>query len=420
MSNLSNLLEEIKTTRGTNAKKALLAQNQSNILLLRYLSFALDPFIAFHVVKVPKTKEREENLTRSEAWDLFFETIEKCANRDVTGNAAINSLSTVFKQSRKDQEKWMRAVLKKHISIGVSNKTVNAIFPGLIPSFDVSLAQKFDFKRIKSNIVAVEPKLDGIRCFAIVKDKVATLYARSGKRITNFDETIGKELAELSDGCYDGEIMGEDFTSLMRQAYRKDDVDLSGTYFGIFDYLPLKEWETKTATTSCFERYDLLAEILSGEEVEAVGMGSHIAIDKQYLKLVKRRYLRPTMDALRNYHDECVDNGYEGAMIKDPDAPYKFGRGYEVMKYKAFHDVDLPIKQLLEGTGKHSGKLGSVVVCFKGVDVQVGSGFSDEIREAIWKLPEAFIGRVIEVRYQEVTPDGSLRFPTFVCFRNDK
>ena len=91
-----------------------------------------------------------------------------------------------------------------------------------------------------------------------------------------------------------------------------------------------------------------------------------------------------------------------------------------LQKYKDFHDVDLKIERLLEGTGKHSGKLGSVVVCFNGVEVNVGSGFSDELREKIWSHREKFVGRMIEVRYQEVTPDGSLRFPTFVCFRNDK
>jgi len=123
---------------------------------------------------------------------------------------------------------------------------------------------------------------------------------------------------------------------------------------------------------------------------------------------------------IKQWHDEFVEKGYEGAMIKDLDAPYKFGRGPEVMKLKAFHDADLKIKRLLEGTGKHSGKLGSVVVDYNGVEVQVGSGFSDELRETIWDDPEAFLGRIIEVRYQEVTPDGSLRFPTFVCFRNDR
>ena len=90
------------------------------------------------------------------------------------------------------------------------------------------------------------------------------------------------------------------------------------------------------------------------------------------------------------------------------------------MKLKAFHDVDLEIKGVLEGTGKHQGKLGSVVVSYKGVDVNVGSGFSDELRDKIWEDRDAFIGKIIEVRYQEVTPDGSLRFPTFVCFRNDR
>ena len=90
------------------------------------------------------------------------------------------------------------------------------------------------------------------------------------------------------------------------------------------------------------------------------------------------------------------------------------------MKLKAFHDVDLKIDNLLEGTGKHEGKLGSVVVRFNGVNVQVGSGFSDDLREKIWNDPEEFLERTIEVRYQEETPDGSLRFPTFVCFRNDR
>ena len=74
----------------------------------------------------------------------------------------------------------------------------------------------------------------------------------------------------------------------------------------------------------------------------------------------------------------------------------------------------------MEGTGKHSEKLGSVCIDFNGVDVSIGSGFSDDLREKIWSDQSSFIGRTIEVRYQEVTPDGSLRFPTFVCFRNDR
>ena len=305
----------------------------------------------------------------------------------------------------------MRKILKKHLSIGASTKTVNKIFPGLIPTFDVSLAQKFEEKRISGKSrIAVEPKLDGIRCFAIVDGGTAQLFARSGKLIPNFDDTIGKELLKLGDGCYDGELMGEDFVSIMRQAYRKDNVDTSGTYLALFDYLPLEEWKSGVTKMSCYGRYETLIDKLCEDNFDLTFVN---AVDRTYLD-------NPKYSEIKELHDEYVKEGYEGAMIKDVDAPYKFGRGYEIMKLKAFHDADLVIESLTEGTGKHVGKLGSVVVNFNGVEVSIGSGFSDELRESIWSDKKSFIGRVIEVRYQEVTPDGSLRFPTFVCFRNDR
>ena len=57
---------------------------------------------------------------------------------------------------------------------------------------------------------------------------------------------------------------------------------------------------------------------------------------------------------------------------------------------------------------------------FEGVEVYVGSGFDDEMRDEVWKNQSGYLGMTAEVRYQEVTPDGSLRFPTFVCWRTDK
>tara|TARA_R100000008_G_C3585955_1_gene172284 strand:- start:1505 stop:2734 length:1230 start_codon:yes stop_codon:yes gene_type:complete len=406
---ITEILQKIKETSGTNDKKDILEENKESILLRKALKYGLDPFTPFNVVKIPKVKSRLQfPLSEDRAWSEFFTVLDECASRKVTGNAAIERVYTCFSSVQKEDEKWMRKVLKKHLAIGASIKTVNKVFPGLVPTFDVALAQKFEEKRLLGKAkVAVEPKLDGIRCFAIVENGEALLYARSGKLITNFDTTIGAELSQLPSGCYDGEIMGEDFIALMRQAYRKENVVTDGTYLSIFDYVPLSEWKSRNSKLSCKERYDILK----------------IEVQKKtanYLKIVPRVIVDANYSAIKVLHDEYVGQGYEGAMVKDLDAPYKFGRGPEVMKLKAFHDVDLEIENLLEGTGKHAGKLGSVVVNFKGVKVQVGSGFSDILREKIWNTPEAFLGRTIEVRYQEETPDGSLRFPTFVCFRNDR
>jgi DNA ligase-1 len=409
---ITDILDTIKSASGTNEKKNILLTHGHNVLLKKALTYALDPFLTFNIVKVPRVKADERSLVAGEIarWNMFFDVADKCATREVSGNNAIKKMHNVLCSVTPEEEQWMRKILKKHLAVGASVKTINAVFPDLIATFNVSLAQKFEEKRILGrDEIAVEPKLDGIRCFSIVSGSSVKMFARSGKLITNFESTLAPELLKMGDGCYDGELMGEDFISLMRQAYRKDDVDTSKTYLALFDYLPLEEWRSRKSVMTCADRYEVLLDRLALN-----------CIDLELLQPVERCTVPANYNEIKIAHDDFVKLGYEGVMIKYPEASYKFGRGWEVMKFKAFHDVDLKIAEVLEGTGKHTGKMGSVRVNYLGVDVQVGSGFSDELRSKLWFDRSNFIGRMIEVRYQEVTPDGSLRFPTFVCFRNDR
>jgi DNA ligase-1 len=411
---VSEIFEKIKETSKSTEKMLLLKKYSHNQHFKNALYYANNPFMPFHVTKVHKVSLSQRKniipLSEEESWQEFFLTLDKCAARKITGNAAIDALHNHFKSVSTENEFWMRKILEKNLTIGVSLKTINSVFPSFIPTFEIALAQKFEDKRIlgKRN-VAVEPKLDGIRCFTVVNGDSAVMFARSGKTINNFNDTILPEIIKMGDGCYDGELMGEDFTSLMRQAYRKEDKDTSGTYLALFDFLPIEEWTTKKSKLSCKERFNILTNKIKSCNINA-----------DLVKIVDRTICNSNYDEIKKYHDLYASLGYEGAMIKTLEDPYRFGRGFEVMKLKAFHDVDLEITGLLEGTGKHQGKLGSFQVIFEGVEVQVGSGLSDEVRELVWKDKESFLGRTIEVRYQEITPDGSLRFPTFVCFRNDK
>ena len=89
---------------------------------------------------------------------------------------------------------------------------------------------------------------------------------------------------------------------------------------------------------------------------------------------------------------------------------------------KKFFDFDLEIVDFEEGTGRNKGKLGAFVVDYKGNRVKVGSGFSDEERNEFWKNKEGLIGRVITVKYKEVTTDKktgleSLQFPIYCGLR---
>jgi len=417
---VSNILEQICATRGSIAKADIIKEHADNVWLQKALRYGLDQMMPFHIVKVTKVvnESRDVHPHESFRWGYFFSTADACANREITGNEAIDRMHSVLKRSTQEEEKWMRKILKKKLSLGVGIKSVNKIHPDLVPTFEVALAQKFELKRIKDmDSVYVEPKLDGIRCFAIVEDGEAKLFARSGKLISNFDSTIGIALGELGDGCYDGELMGEDFVALMRQAYRKDNAEINDAYLSLFDYLSLEEWKSGDVITSTKDRYARLKRrVVSLNLRELVSKSS----EPLYLNVVDRHEVPAKLEDIMTLHHKFVQDGYEGAMVKTIDAPYRFGRSYDVMKVKEFHDVDLPIIGLEEGTGRHEGRLGAVKINFNGVIVKVGSGFSDEDRERVWNDQRNFLGRMIEVRYQEVTPDGSLRFPTFVCFRNDR
>ena len=166
------ILEQIKSSSGSNLKKSILLENDSNDLLKKIFVYSFDPFIVFNVVKVPRVKESDKTIAMSEAdrWGSFFTAVDRCISREVTGNAAIETIRSAFCVVTKEEEVWMRKILKKHLAIGASVKTINSVYPGLISTFEVSLAQKFDMKRLKDqDSVAIEPKLDGIRCFCIVE-----------------------------------------------------------------------------------------------------------------------------------------------------------------------------------------------------------------------------------------------------------
>jgi DNA ligase-1 len=125
---------------------------------------------------------------------------------------------------------------------------------------------------------------------------------------------------------------------------------------------------------------------------------------------------------------QAVAGGYEGIMIKDPEAPYECKRSAAWIKLKPFIEVSLEVVDVEEGTGRNIGRLGAIVC--QGVDdgktirVNVGSGFSDSDRDVYWDSRDSLLGQIVEVRADAITrnQDGtySLRFPRFLRFRGFK
>ena len=122
---------------------------------------------------------------------------------------------------------------------------------------------------------------------------------------------------------------------------------------------------------------------------------------------------------------QAVAGGYEGIMVKDPDAIYECKRGRSWLKLKPFIEVSLEVVGIEEGTGKNQGRLGNLLCKGhddgKDIEVSVGSGFSDALRDSIWADTVDVTGQIVEVRADAITQNQngtySLRFPRFKTFR---
>ena len=124
-----------------------------------------------------------------------------------------------------------------------------------------------------------------------------------------------------------------------------------------------------------------------------------------------------TEDHIDEVLQHCVDNGYEGIMLKnlDGDRYLQGKRSKDVLKVKPYHDSEFLVKGAIEGLGKYKGMLGALVCESPYGDFKVGSGFTDQERTV---PAERWIGSLITVKYMGTTKSGIPRQPIFVSVRD--
>lgn len=114
--------------------------------------------------------------------------------------------------------------------------------------------------------------------------------------------------------------------------------------------------------------------------------------------------------ALRRAFDTVVKGGGEGLMLHRADAPYRAGRGDDLLKLKPWDDAEAVVVAHLPGKGRFAGKLGALLVELPdGRRLALGSGFSDAQRAD----PPA-IGSRVTYRYRGLTASGLPRFASFL------
>jgi len=415
------IIQELEADNSRLKKEAIIKRENDadNIRFFDGVCMALDGFRTFGIQKVPVAKKDGPGIPEAE----FLSVLKQMEERELTGNSMKGMVQDLCDRSKMEEwNDWYRRILIKDLRCGVTHKTINKNTTMKVPVFDCMLATdsaKHEKKMVGD--VYVEPKLDGVRVITICdvdKDEVK-MFSRNGKELNNFPkilEQFDSMLDQMAESMvFDGEVMSDDFQTLMREIHRKGGAKTQDAKLNLFDCIPLWAFKEGGYSASLQTRKEMMDEYVFGPNISKV------------------EYVRMDLDdddgqkQFADYNKLCIDKGFEGIMVKPMSGPYECKRSSLWLKVKPFIEVSLTVKDTEEGTGRNVGKLGALIVEGKDdgkfIKTNVGSGLTDADRETYWKAKDKLIGQVVEVRADAITQnqdakdEWSLRFPRFLRFR---
>lgn len=274
--------------------------------------------------------------------------------------------------------------------------------------------------------VMVSEKLDGIRCLKV-----------NGKALTRKFKPIPNNFIRnwieknLIDGV-DGELMipGKNFNEIQSLVMTEDgEPDF---VYHVFDLV------TDVKIPFIERHMDLVSYYLLLNKFQ-----------KKNIQLVNHTWCRTVEDLLK-YEQYCLDNNYEGVMVRSIEGRYKCGRSTLkegiLLKLKRFQDSEAEIlgfeelqnntnaKEINElGLSKRSTKKEGMVGAsslgkFKVRDIKTGTefelgtgdGLTKELRQEIWNNKDKYLNKIVKYKYQGLGTNLRPRFPVWLGLRDER
>lgn len=331
--------------------------------------------------------------------------IQETADKITEGkNPGKKNATTPVQQAMKEAKaKWEKQKKKGYVETeqaAQNNEVDDLIEGGVVPM----LAQKFSEHAHKIKYPAfVQPKLDGVRCVAIVKNGKCTLWSRTRKPITSCPHIVAELEKRFTNIVLDGELYNhayktnfEKIVSLVRQEVPDADHELVQYHI-----------------------YDVINDEIFSRRLELL---SQQGKTKTFTNASPLRFVQTdllTEDEVMLFFDRYRREGYEGAMLRNRDSKYVNKRSYDLQKVKEFDDGEFEIVGIDEGRGKLQGHVGSFVC-----RTSTGKEFLAKMSGDTGKLKEYFLdhslwkGKFLTVKYQGFTGKETVpRFPVGLRIR---
>jgi DNA ligase-1 len=263
----------------------------------------------------------------------------------------------------------------------------------------------------------IQPKLDGIRCVTVeIKEDLFSYpkyYSRTGKEFKSLsildDDVCNFDLSKYN---LDGEIYTQnlhfnDICSAVR----------SGKELNMFSQL-LEYWvfDFDIKLTKFKDRYN--------EMINIFGQQKPIEDDIMKINSIGKIKMCPTFlvnseSEMLTYHKYFVKLGYEGTIVRNINGYYIHNRrSKHLQKIKDFITDEFIVVDINSGKGSDQGLAVFTCKTKDGKLFKVRPGGSSELRAEYLNNYKEYIGKPYTVKYQSMTRDGSLRFPTGIGFRD--
>ena len=248
-------------------------------------------------------------------------------------------------------------------------------------------------KRLKSNVY-VQPKIDGIRMLAQLNERdEIILKTRTGKIIEGFPK-IRKALEEVIPSqaiIMDGEMFapGISFEQLCSD-FKMGKETLT---YHVFDF-----YDDELQETTFHERLPVLKAMMCGLDDVTQIIETHLVMNTR----------------IEEFHDQFVEQGWEGIMIREQDSKYTVGRrSRSLLKWKYMATDEFKVRN--HCTDK-DGFINWICQTWSNKVFRVVPNGTRKKLSA--KEASEFHGEMLTVQYQNLTDKGVPRFPVGLGFRN--
>ena len=418
MKEVIKIFKQIQETSSTNDKKAIIVANKDNELFKKCLVFLLDGNINTGL----SAKKIKKKVIKSEYILPTFEDVMKYLVQNNTGTDNDISMIQSFLDGHEEDREFYEQMITKSFRLGADSKVINSVIPGLIPTFEIQQAYPLSEKNEPKDgeWFALSQKLNGNNC-SYYKGK---LISRQGKEFKGLQHIIDdiEKLPNHENFFFNGELMRKNTDNISDDQnfqigtgiINSENEDKSCIYFNIYEVLPIEEFEKgESKLTYKNRRHDVLNPLSIA--IYRAGL--------ENISVIPIIYEGTDKSKIKELLNQADSDGWEGLML-NKDTKWKNKRNNGILKVKSFKHADILCTDVVEGDGKYKGTLGLIKCDYKGYELGVGSGFTDEQRDYYWNNKEEIIDKIVQIKYKGETKNKqgglSVQFPIFEIVRNDK